>query len=147
MLAGNIETTISEDEIIRLSSLVGSNINEAKIILANATTEMLHGKKEAKKALETSQKTFDEKSFDKNLPTLEIKKDNFEKGVSLKETLIKIGFATSNSDYKRNFKNLAYKINNSVVKDENEIISTNHLNENIVKISFGKKKHYLIKVI
>ena len=64
-----------------------------------------------------------------------------------KDTLIKIGFATSNSDYKRNFKNSAYKINNSVVKDENEIISTNHLNENIVKISFGKKKHYLIKVI
>jgi len=140
-------TEISEEEIISLSSLDGSNINEAKIILANATTEMLHGKKEAEKALETSQKTFDERSFDKNLPTLEIKKDNFEKGVSLKDTLIKIGFATSNSDYKRNFKNSAYKINNSVVKDENEIISTNHLNENIVKISFGKKKHYLIKVI
>ena len=103
--------------------------------------------KRSEKSLETSQKTFDEKSFDKNLPTLEIKKDNFEKGVSLKETLIKIGFATSNSDYKRNFKNSAYKINNYVVKDENEIISTNHLNENIVKISFGKKKHYLIKVI
>ena len=140
-------TEISEEEIKKLSSLDGSNINEAKIILANATTEMLHGQKEAEKAFETSQKTFGEKSFDKNLPTLEIKKNNFEKGVSLKETLIKIGFATSNSDYKRNFKNSAYKINNSVVKDENEIISTNHLNENIVKISFGKKKHYLIKVI
>tara|TARA_B100000609_G_scaffold127529_1_gene101581 strand:+ start:1736 stop:2974 length:1239 start_codon:yes stop_codon:yes gene_type:complete len=140
-------TEISEEEITRLSALDGSNINEAKIILANATTEMLHGKKEAEKAYETSQKTFGEKSFDKNLPTLEIKKNNFEKGVSLKEILIKIGFATSNSDYRRNFKNSAYKINNSVVKDENEFISTNHLNENIVKISFGKKKHYLIKVI
>jgi len=140
-------TEISEEKIIKLSSLSGSNINEAKIILANATTEMLHGKKESKKAYETSQKTFSEKSFDKNLPTLEIKRNNFDKGLSLKETLIKIGFATSNSDYKRNFKNSAYKINNSVVKDENEIISTNHLNENIVKLSFGKKKHYLIKVI
>ena len=140
-------TEISEEEITKLSSLDGSNINDAKIILANATTEMLHGQKEAEKAYETSQKTFGEKSFDKNLPTLVIKKNNFEKGVSLKETLIKIGFATSNSDYKRNFKNSAYKINNSVVKDENEIISTNHLNENVVKISFGKKKHYLIKVI
>ena len=38
--------------------------------------------KRGEKSLETSQKTFDEKSFDKNLPTLEIKKDNFEKGVS-----------------------------------------------------------------
>ena len=140
-------TEISDTEITKLSLLDGSNINEAKIILANAATEMLHGKKEAEKAYKTSQKTFNEKSFDKNLPTLEIKKDHFVKGVSLKETLIKIGFATSNSDYKRNFKNLAYKINNSVVKNENEIISTNNLNENIVKISFGKKKHYLIKII
>ena len=140
-------TEISDNEITRLSLLDGSNINEAKIILANATTEMLHGKKEAEKAFKTSQKTFSEKSFDKNLPTLEIEKDSFEKGVPLKETLIKIGFATSNSDYKRNFKNLAYKINNAVVKNENEIISKDHLNENIVKISFGKKKHYLIKAI
>ncbi len=140
-------TEISDDEIKRLSLLDGSKINEAKIILANATTAMLHGKKEANKAYETSQKTFNEKSYDKNLPTLEIKKSNFDKGVSLKETLINIGFAASNSDYKRNFKNLAYKINNSVVKNENEILSTSHLNENIIKISFGKKKHYLIKII
>ena len=49
-------TEISEDEIIRLSSLDGSNINEAKIILANATTEMLHGKKKRKKPLKHHKK-------------------------------------------------------------------------------------------
>ncbi len=140
-------TEISDEKIEKLSLLDGSNINEAKVLLANAATEMLHGKKEADKAYDTSQKTFSEKSFDKNLPTLEIKKNDFLMGVSLREILIKIGFAKSNSDYKRNFQNSAYKINNLLVKNENEILSEIHLNEKIIKISFGKKKHYLIKII
>ena len=140
-------TEISDEKISNLSTLVGSSINEVKVLLANAATEMLHGKKEAEKAFDTAKKTFNEKSFDKNLPTLEIKKNDFIKEVTLKDVLIKIGFASSNSDYKRNLKNLAYKINNSVVKNENEILSSKHLNDNIIKISFGKKKHYLIKVI
>ena len=140
-------TEISDEKISNLSTLVGSSINEVKVLLANAATEMLHGKKEAEKAFDTAKKTFNEKSFDKNLPTLEIKKNDFIKEVTLKDVLIKIGFASSNSDYKRNLKNLAYKINNSVIKNENEILSSKHLNDNIIKISFGKKKHYLIKII
>ena len=140
-------TEISDEKISNLSTLVGSGINEVKVLLANAATEMLHGKKEAEKAFDTAKKTFNEKSFDKNLPTLEIKKNDFIKEVTLKDVLIKIGFASSNSDYKRNLKNLAYKINNSIVKNENEILSSKHINDNIIKISFGKKKHYLIKII
>ena len=140
-------TEISDEKISNLSTLVGSSINEVKVLLANAATEMLHGKKEAEKAFDTAKKTFNEKSFDKNLPTLEIKKNDFIKEVTLKDVLIKIGFASSNSDYKRNLKNLAYKINNSVVKNENEILSSKHIYDNIIKISFGKKKHYLIKAI
>ena len=140
-------TEISDEKISNLSTLVGSSINEVKVLLANAATEMLHGKKEAEKAFDTAKKTFNEKSFDKNLPTLEIKKNDFIKEVTLKDVLIKIGFASSNSDYKRNLKNLAYKINNSVIKNENEILSSKHIYDNIIKISFGKKKHYLIKVI
>ena len=69
-------TELSEDEIEKLSKLDGAGINEAKILLANEATKMLHGEEEAEKALETSKKTFDDKSFDENLPTLEIKKVN-----------------------------------------------------------------------
>ena len=139
-------TELPEEEIEKLSKLDGANINEAKIILANEATKMLHGKVEADKALETSKKTFDDKSFDENLPTLEIKKNELEKGISLKETLIKIGFATSNSDFKRNFQNAAYKINNENVTDENQSLTIDHLDGDVIKLSFGKKKHHLIKL-
>ena len=138
-------TELSEEKIEKLSQLDGANINEAKIILANETTKMLHGKVEAEKALETSKKTFDDKSFDENLPTLEVKKSELEKGISLKEMLIKIGFATSNSDFKRNFQNAAYKINNENVTDENQILTIDKLDGDMIKLSFGKKKHHLIK--
>ena len=140
-------TELSEEEIEKLSKLDGANINEAKIILANEATKMLHGKEEAEKALETSKKTFDDKSFDENLPTLEIKKNELEKGISLKEMLIKIGFATSNSDFKRNFQNAAYKINNENVTDENQTLTIDKLDGDTIKLSFGKKKHHLIKAI
>jgi tyrosyl-tRNA synthetase len=139
-------TELPEEEIEKLSKLDGANINEAKIILANEATKMLHGKTEAEKALETSKKTFDDKSFDENLPTLEVKKNELEKGISLKETLIKIGFATSNSDFKRNFQNAAYKINNENVTDENQSLTIDHLDGDVIKLSFGKKKHHLIKL-
>ena len=139
-------TELPEEEIEKLSKLDGANINEAKIILANEATKMLHGKAEADKALETSKKTFDDKSFDENLPTLEIKKNELEKGISLKETLIKIGFATSNSDFKRNFQNAAYKINNENITDENQSLTIDHLDGDVIKLSFGKKKHHLIKL-
>ena len=140
-------TELSEEEIEKLSKLDGANINEAKIILANEATKMLHGKEEAEKALETSKKTFDDKSFDENLPTLEIKKNELEKGISQKEMLIKIGFATSNSDFKRNFQNAAYKINNENVTDENQTLTIDNLDKDTIKLSFGKKKHHLIKAI
>jgi len=140
-------TEIKDDEIAKLSKLDGSQINEVKIILANEATKMLHGEVASKNAMETSKKTFEEKSFDKNLPTLEIKKNKLKKGLSLKDTLIKIGYATSNSDFKRNFKNSAYKINNKNVENENQLLSLDDLDKDIIKISFGKKKHYLIKVI
>ena len=140
-------TELSEEEIDKLSELKGENINDAKIVLANEATKMLHGKVEAEKALKTSKKTFDDKSFDENLPTLKIEKKQLEKGISLKETLIKIGFAKSNSDFKRNFQNAAYKINNQNVKDENQILTINNLDQDTIKISFGKKKHHLIKII
>ena len=140
-------TELSKEEIEKLSQLNGANINKAKIILANEATKMLHGKEEAEKALETSKKTFDDKSFDENLPTLEIKKSELEKGISLKEMLIKIGFATSNSDFKRNLQNAAYKINNENVTDENQKLNIDYLDGDTIKLSFGKKKHHLIKAI
>ena len=138
-------TELDDTKIEQLEKLSGAEINEAKIILANETTKLLHGEEEAAKAMETSKKTFDDKSFDENLPTLELEHNKIG-NIKLRDILIEINFASSNSDYKRNIQNSAYKINNLTIDDENLVLSQNHFENNKVKISFGKKKHYLIKI-
>ena len=138
-------TELEDTKIEELEKLSGAEINEAKIILANETTKLLHGEDEATKAMETSKKTFEDKSFDENLPTFELEKSKIG-SIKLRDILIEINFASSNSDYKRNFQNAAYKINNVTIDDENLVLNENHFEKNKVKISFGKKKHYLIKI-
>jgi tyrosyl-tRNA synthetase len=138
-------TELEDTKIEELEKLSGAEINEAKIILANETTKLLHGEEEAAKAMETSKKTFEDKSFDENLPTLELEQNKLG-NIKLRDILIEINFASSNSDYKRNFQNAAYKINNVAIDDENLVLSESHFENNKVKISFGKKKHYLIKI-
>jgi len=138
-------TELEDTKIEELEKLSGAEINEAKIILANETTKLLHGEEEAAKAMETSKKTFEDKSFDENLPTLELEQNKLG-NIKLRDILIEINFASSNSDYKRNFQNAAYKINNTAIDDENLVLSESHFENNKVKISFGKKKHYLIKI-
>jgi len=138
-------TELEDTKIEELEKLSGAEINEAKIILANETTKLLHGEEEAAKAMETSKKTFEDKSFDENLPTLELEQNKLG-NIKLRDILIEINFASSNSDYKRNFQNAAYKINNIAIDDENLVLSESHFENNKVKISFGKKKHYLIKI-
>ncbi len=139
-------TDLSKDKILEIEKLTGADINEAKVLLANETTKLLHGETESKKAMETSKKTFSEKSFDENLPTLLIKKDELSKKLQIKKIIIQIGFANSNGDFKRNFLNSAYKINNELIRDENQEITENDFENNVLKISYGKKKHHLIKI-
>ena len=138
-------TELEDTKIEELEKLSGAEINEAKIILANETTKLLHGEDEATKAMETSKRTFEDKSYDENLPTLELEQSKLG-SIKLRDILLEINFASSNSDYKRNFQNAAYKLNNVTIDDENLVLNENHFEKNKVKISFGKKKHYLIKI-
>ena len=68
------------------------------------------------------------------------------KKLKIKQIIIQIGFASSNGDFKRNFLNSAYKINNTLIKDENQELTESDFENNTLKISYGKKKHHLIKL-
>ena len=124
------------------------NINDFKIILANEATKILHGEKASSNAEATSKKTFQDKSFGDDLPKIEIKKSEFHKGISFNELIIKINFAKSNGEFRRNISNKGYRINNEIVLDEKKIVTQDDFKgEKIIKISFGKKQHVLIEAI
>ena len=124
------------------------NINKLKILLANETTKILHGETAAKKAEKTAKETFETGGFGLNLPEIKIKKNDLNKGIKILDLLVLNKFMSSKSEIRRAIKSNALKINNEILTNENKILKQEDFaNDKILKISFGKKKHYLIKII
>ena len=140
-------TEIETEEIKKYESYTGNKLNELKILLANEATTLLHGNKAAEKAAETSKSTFEALSTGDDLPSKKIKKKEIEKGFLLKDILLEIKFASSGGDFKRNIKNNAYRINNIIENNEEKKITLKDSLNNQIKISFGKKKHFVVNII
>ncbi|WP_273757747.1 tyrosine--tRNA ligase [Bartonella sp. AU55XJBT] len=139
-------TTLPMDEILKLSLLQGSEINEAKKILATEITTMLHGRDLADAAAETARKTFEEKTLGENLPTVEMNAIELKTGAGLLSLLVKAGLAKSNSEARRHIQGGGIRVNDQIIKDETHlIIEKDVTTKGIIKLSFGKKKHVLIK--
>jgi tyrosyl-tRNA synthetase len=123
------------------------NINNLKIILANEATKILHGEDASKKAALTAKETFEGSGLGLGLPEIKIKLDKINKGVNLLDFLTLNNIFSSKGDARRAIANNGLKINNVVVVDEKRELMINDFQKNILKISYGKKKHYLIKII
>ena len=121
-----------------------TNINNVKIILANAATEMLHGKEKASLAEKTANDVFKNEGSSENLPLINV--DLTEGKLSLNDLIVEIGFASSKSETRKLIKNNGVKINKALVSDELKILSANDFdNNNEILVSVGKKKHFIIK--
>jgi len=143
----NFFTEIKSDKVNQL--IEGEkNINKLKILLANEATKILHGEAAAKKAEKTAKETFESGGFGKNLPEIKIKKDELNRGIKILDLLALNKIMSSKSEARRAIKSNALKINNEILTNENKVLSQNDFTvDKILKISFGKKKHYLIKII
>jgi len=140
-------TDLDLDQINNLENN-NQDINKLKILLANETTAMLHGVKAAKDSEVTAQKTFGDKSIGKELPTVIIKKNEITNGVSIFDLVLQTKLASSKSEIRRMIKNNGLKINNEVITDETKIINQDSFNQdNIMKVSHGKKQHVIVKII
>ena len=136
-------TTLPMVEIAKLEALGGSEINEAKKILANAATSLLHGSAAAEAAADTARKTFEEGTSAAGLPTVTV---DFPIGILA--ALVLAGLAGSNGEAKRSIQGGAIKVNDVVVSDERHNISASDLNsEGAAKLSMGKKKHVLLRQV
>lgn len=140
-------TELETEVIKKYDGYKGNKLNELKILLANEATNLLHGKKATEKAAETSKYTFESGSTGDDLPNKKIKRHVIEKGFLFREILLEIKFSKSGGDFKRNLKNNAYRINNIIETNEDRKITSKDLLNNQVKISFGKKRHFVVNVI
>jgi tyrosyl-tRNA synthetase len=139
-------TTLPMSEIARLAALKGSEINEAKKALADAATSLLHGGDAARQAAETARQTFEEGTIAENLPTVEIPRGEFEAGIGVLSAFVKAGLVASNGEARRQIKGGGLRVNDVAVTDEKMTLSGSNLTpEDVIKLSFGKKRHVLLK--
>jgi len=124
------------------------DINELKILLANEATTLLHGSKAAKDSETTAKKTFKDKSVGKNLPTVQIKKNEIANGISILDLVMITKLSNSKGEVRRMIKNNGLKINNETVSDETKIFYEDSFDQNkCMKVSHGKKQHVIVKII
>ena len=136
----------TDKDVSEIESIKDKNINDLKTLLANEATTLLHGEAAAIKASETAKKTFAGGSGDE-LPVIKIKKDQINNGLNIIDLSIKTNLFSSKSEIRRTIKNSGLKINNSTVTDENLAINLSNFENDILKLSHGKKNHVLIKII
>ena len=138
-----IFTDISADEIEKIKN---NNINELKILLANKATEMLHGEQEAKNSEATAKKTFTDNSLGENLPSIKIDKKELNNKITIINLIILSKLESSNSEIRRLIKGNGIKINNEVITDEKLIITKDLFQDNLIKLSLGKKRHIKVQL-
>ncbi|GAA4111788.1 tyrosine--tRNA ligase [Aminobacter aganoensis] len=139
-------TAMPMDEIARLAALGGSEINDAKKVLATEVTAMLHGREAAEQSAETARKTFEEGALAETLPTVEVGGDELKAGIGLLSLVVRAGLAASNGEARRHVQGGAVRINDQPVNDERRAVTTADLTpEAVVKLSLGKKKHILVR--
>ncbi|WP_024585386.1 tyrosine--tRNA ligase [Aliihoeflea sp. 2WW] len=141
-------TTLPMDEIARLGALGGTEINEAKKVLATEITAMLHGREAAEAAAETARKTFEEGALAESLPTIELPSAELEAGIGVLQLFVKAGLAGSNGEARRHVQGGAVRLNDSPVSDDRQVIGTGDVTaDGIIKLSLGKKKHILVRPV
>ncbi len=139
-------TILPMDEIARLAALGGSEINDAKKVLATEVTAMLHGREAADQASETARKTFEEGALAESLPTVEVDRAELEGGVGVLALFVKAGLAGSNGEARRHVQGGAVRVNDEQVTDEKRVLGAGDLtSEGVIKLSLGRKKHILVR--
>ncbi|MDR6818801.1 tyrosyl-tRNA synthetase [Neorhizobium sp. 2083] len=141
-----IFTRLPLDEIAQLGALGGSEINEAKKILATEATAIVHGREAADAAAETARTTFEEGRLSDNLPSVDVPTADLEAGIGLLSLVVRAGLAGSNGEARRHVQGGAVRINDQPVSDERMMIGTGEITgDGVIKLSLGKKKHILVR--
>ena len=136
----------TEVDLDKIEILKNKNINQLKILLANKTTQMLHGKKESMNAEKIAKEIFSENSSGSNLPSFKIQKSTLDNKINIIDLIIMSGLENSKSEVRRLINGNGIKINNEIIKDQNFQINQGLLKNNFIKLSIGKKRHLKIEI-
>ena len=139
-------TELPLDECSRLEKLEGSEVNDAKIILANEVTALLHGRDAALTAAQTSSEVFEKGGIGEDLPTISFRENEISDGVPIVQAFVKAGLAKSGKEAKRLIAENGARLNDKLVTNTNLVLTAKMLTKP-VKLSAGKKRHALVTLL
>jgi tyrosyl-tRNA synthetase len=141
-------TELPLDEIARLEALQGAEINEAKKVLANAATALIHGREAAEAAAGAARAAFEEGGVSGDLPTLEVDRARLEAGEPLAVLAADAGLAASRGEARRLAQGGGLRVNDQPWTDASKTVTLSDLNaEGVVKLAAGKKKIVLVRPV
>lgn len=136
-------TEMPLEECNRLDALEGSDVNDAKIILANEVTGLLHGAEAAAKAQATAHEVFEKGGFGDDLPKVMLSAEDVGDGISVAQLIVKAGLVKSGKEAKRLIAENGARLNDTPISEAGQIIEVDAL-KNTIKLSAGKKRHALV---
>ncbi|KXV19576.1 tyrosine--tRNA ligase [Gluconobacter oxydans] len=140
-------TDLPVEECERLGALEGSEINEAKKILATEATAICHGRAAAEEAAETARRVFEQGSTQAALPEIDLPANLIAEGLPAFRVFQEAGLAASGGEARRLIRGGGGRINDVVVSDENQTFTLDDLRDGVLKVSSGKKKHILLRPV
>lgn len=140
-------TDLPLDEITILEALPGAQINDAKKVLANAATTLLHGAAEAAKAAAAAEAAFEQGRLSDDLPTYEVSAGELKAGIVLAALAADAGLAASRGEARRLAQGGGLRVNDKTETDANRTVSDADLVEGVLKLAAGKKKIVLVKPV
>lgn len=139
-------TELPIEECERLAALEGAEINEAKKILATEVTRICHGDEAAEAAQKTAQETFEQgKLVETGLPECQLGKSLLNEGIPVFRLFVLSGMSASNAEARRLIRGGGARLNDQKIEDEGQIITPDHLNQDFLKLSAGRKNHMLVR--
>ncbi len=139
-------TLLPMAEIDRLAALQGAEINEAKKVLATEATALVRGREAAEAAAETAKKTFEQGALGDDLPVVTVPAAELSAGIGVLSLFVRAGLVASNGEARRQVAGGGLKLNDEAVTDPQAVVTAEALKDGVAKLSFGRKKHVLVKI-
>ena len=139
-------TELPLDEVHRLGELKGSEINDAKRILATEATRLAHGEEAARDAADTARRAFEDGENASGLPSIGLSQAELDTGVTVAQLLVRAGLSPSKSEARRLVHNNGARLNGALVQDADAQVGTADLADGALKLTAGKKRHVLVHV-
>jgi tyrosyl-tRNA synthetase len=140
-------TELPLPEIARLEALQGAELNEAKVILANEATKLCRGEVAAKTAADAARAVFASEGDAAGLPTTEVARAEFSRGINVADLLSRTGLAASKGEARRLIRGGGARLNDARIDDEAMLVDTAHLQGDQLTLSAGRKRHVRVRAV